>query len=528
MAVCLLWSVVNPAHELRLAELLDQHLPGVAYTLSHQLNPAIREYRRASSTAIDASLKPLMGKYLGSLATRLRDAGFAGRVLVLTSQGGMMDAAELARTPIHAINSGPSMAPLAGRHFADLEGGASSVIVADTGGTTYDVSLVRGSSIPMTRDMWIGEPFLGHMTGFPSVDVKSIGAGGGSIARVDEGGLLHVGPKSAGASPGPACYNRGGEEPTLTDACVVLGWIDPTYFLGGTISLDPDAARHAVTRVAQPLNISIDEAAAAIVDVATENMVQAIADITINQGIDPSEAILIGGGGAAGLNSSFISRRLGCRSLLIPDVGPALSATGALMSDLAADYQQTRFTTTSSFSRESINQVLAGMAEKAAKFGREAGSGARNARTEYFVEARYESQVWEIEVPLELSRFDTAADVERLIEGFHRKHEQSFSFRDTASDVECVTWTVRVRCRFRAQAVGRLVPSSTSRTLNENKDIYFSGHGRIRTALLSYDQLTFDKSYAGPAIIESPFTTVVIDPAATFTLRPSGALAITP
>jgi len=246
VAVCFLWSISNPAHELRVGALLDEHLPGVPYTLSHQLNPALREYRRASSTAIDASLKPLMGRYLGGLTERLAEAGFGGRTLVLTSQGGMLDAHDLARKPIHAINSGPSMAPIAGRHYAGLDSDAPNVIIADTGGTTYDVSLVRQGRIPLTKETWIGQPFRGHMTGFPSIDIRSVGAGGGSIAWVDAGGLLHVGPQSAGAVPGPVCYATGGSEPTLTDACLVLGYVDPDYFLGGTMKLDVGAAARAI------------------------------------------------------------------------------------------------------------------------------------------------------------------------------------------------------------------------------------------------------------------------------------------
>ena len=238
VAVCLLWSIYNPMHELRVGELLEQHLPDVPYSLSHQLNPALREYRRASSTAIDASLKPLMGRYLGGLTERLTEAGFSGRTLVLTSQGGMLDANDLAQKPIHAINSGPSMAPIAGRNYARLDSDAPNVIIADTGGTTYDVSLVRQGRIPLTKETWIGQPFRGHMTGFPSIDIKSVGAGGGSIAWVDAGGLLHVGPQSAGAVPGPVCYGGGGTEPTMTDACLTLGYVDPDYFLGGTMQLD--------------------------------------------------------------------------------------------------------------------------------------------------------------------------------------------------------------------------------------------------------------------------------------------------
>ena len=210
VGVCLIWSIVNPAHEERLGALLDEHLPGVPFTLSHRLNPSLREYRRASRTCIDASLKPIMSSYFESLEDRLRGAGFEGRLLAVTSQGSVVDAADLAEAPIHSINSGPAMAPVAGEYFARMEGAAETAIIADTGGTSYDVSLVRKGRIPWTRETWLGPRLRGHMTGFPSVDVRSIGAGGGSIAWIEEGGMLHLGPESAGSVPGPVCYGQGG------------------------------------------------------------------------------------------------------------------------------------------------------------------------------------------------------------------------------------------------------------------------------------------------------------------------------
>ena len=224
--------MVNPDHELAVGALIKRHLPDIPYTLSHRINPSIREYRRASSTCIDASLKPIMGAYMRGLEQRLREAGFSGRVLVVTSQGGVMDAARVADAPVHLINSGPSMAPVAAKAYA-ANTATETLIVGDAGGTTFDVSLVRRGRIPRSRETWLGQPFRSHMTGMPSVDVKSIGAGGGSIAWVDRGGLLHVGPISAGAVPGPVCYSRGGTRPTVTDAAVALGFIDAEFFLGG-------------------------------------------------------------------------------------------------------------------------------------------------------------------------------------------------------------------------------------------------------------------------------------------------------
>ena len=528
VAVCFLWSISNPMHELRVGELLEEHLPGVPYTLSHQINPALREYRRASATAIDASLKPLMGKYLGGLTERLTASGFEGRTLVLTSQGGMLDASDLAQKPIHAINSGPSMAPIAGRNYADIDSGVSNVIIADTGGTTYDVSLVRDGRIPLTKETWIGQPFRGHMTGFPSIDIKSVGAGGGSIAWVDAGGLLHVGPQSAGAVPGPVCYAAGGVEPTVTDACVSLGYLDPNYFLGGTMTLDAEGARAAVAQyVAEPLGLSVEEAAASILSVATENMVQAISDITVDQGIDPAEAVLIGGGGAAGLNSIYIARRLGCPTLLIPETGAGLSAAGALMSDLSNEYRATFFTTSDAFDLEGVNQTLDALRAEAQEFIEGPGSSAVSSVIEFAVEARYASQVWEIEVPLATERFETASQLDELNEAFHAMHERIFAVRDPGSVIEYVGWTATARCGLREGGPGRLVAGKTHEAAGK-RSVYFAGDGAVEATVLDFNSMQSGEQHSGPAIIESPFTTVIADGATTFERTASGSLLMRP
>jgi N-methylhydantoinase A len=528
VAVCFLWSIYNPVHELRVGELLAEHLPGVPCTLSHRLNPALREYRRASATAIDASLKPLMGRYLGGLTERLTDAGFAGRTLVLTSQGGMLDAHDLAEKPIHAINSGPSMAPIAGRNYAGLDTDTANVIIADTGGTTYDVSLVRDGRIPLTKETWIGQPFRGHMTGFPSIDIKSVGAGGGSIAWVDAGGLLHVGPRSAGAVPGPVCYGAGGTEPTVTDACVTLGYLDPDYFLGGSMKLDAGAAAAAIEEhVAGPLGLPVEEAAAAILSVATENMVQAISDITVDQGIDPAESVLIGGGGAAGLNSVFIARRLGCPTLIIPETGAGLSASGALMSDLTNEYRATFFTTSDAFDRDGVNGTLEALEAECRAFIEGPGASALSHDIEFAVEARYASQVWEIEVPLPVARITEDAQLEALIEAFHAMHERIFAIRDPGSVIEFVGWTATARCRLRDGGPGRLGKGG-GHAAGGTRKVWFAGEGAVDAALHDFETMESGVEHAGPAIIESPFTTVVADAGTRFARTASGSLVMRP
>ena len=527
VAVCFLWSITNSIHEQRVGRLLSENLPNVPYSLSHALNPTLREYRRASATAIDASLKPLMTKYMGSLTQRLAEAGFNGRTLVLTSQGGMIDAEELATQPIHAINSGPSMAPIAGRHYAQKEVSEPNAIIADTGGTTYDVSLVHRGRIPRTRETWIGQQFRGHMTGFPSIDIKSVGAGGGSIACVDQGGILRVGPQSAGAVPGPVCYNIGGTEPTLTDAALVLGYLDAEFFLGGSMKLDLESAKSVIkNKVADPLGLGIPEAAVAIVSVVTENMVQAISEITVNQGIDPADAVLIGGGGAAGLNSIWTARRLRCPSVLIPETGAGLSAYGAMISDLSREYRTMFFTTSANWDEDGVNKVLGQLRNRCQAFVDGPGAGAIESSIEFSVEARYAGQVWEIEVPLATTNFEDPADLSRLIKDFHATHQEIFAINDPDSIVEMVGWTSSVSCRLRKN-IGSRLREIEAKSITKSREIYFDG-AEVTTPVYPLQSIPVSLATEGPAIIETPFTTIVIDPAARFYRSEHGSVMIMP
>ena len=516
IAVCLLWSVVNPVHEKRIGDLIALHLPGVPYTLSHALNPTPREFRRASAAAMDASLKPMMTDYLGSLTGRLAQAGFGGRVLVVTSQGGVMDAAEVAKAPIHVVNSGPSMAPIAGRAYAALEGDRGDIIIADTGGTTFDVSVVRDGRVPLTRELWVGAPIIGHLTGFPSVDVRSVGAGGGSLARVDDGGVLHVGPQSAGAKPGPACYGRGGERPTLTDAALLLGYLDPDFFLGGAMKLDLAASRRAMGRAAESLGLSIEATAASVVELATETMTQAIVDITIKQGVDPSEAVLIGGGGAAGMNIAFIARRLGCRRVIVPETGATLSAAGALISELTTDHRATGYMSTRHFDAPRANALLAKLEAECRAFADASGASDEEARYVHTVEARYADQAWEIEVELPVTRFAADADLDTFTKAFHAEHERLYAFKDTESAIEIVAWRVAVACRLRDPTPGRLTLKATRAVAAPPRRITLPDGETCQANVHDWGDLVEGLVHQGPAIVESPFTTVVVDHARFF------------
>lgn len=526
IGVCFLWSIANAAHEKRVGDLIREILPSVPYTLSHELNPSLREYRRASATCMDASLKPTMNHYLRSLSDRLVAAGFAGRLLMVTSQGGVMDAKAVAASPIHALNSGPAMAPVAGRHYALRDFDSSVAIVADTGGTSYDVSVVRDGRIPRTKESWIGQPFQGHMTGFPSVDVTSVGAGGGSIVWVDEGGLLHVGPQSATAMPGPVCYGRGGKLPTVTDCAAILGHIDPDYFLGGTMPLDVPAARAALEQhVATRLGVSAEEAAVAALALTTEKMVGAIEEIAVNQGIDTTAATLIGGGGAGGLNAVSVGRRLNCRSVLIPESGATLSAVGALMSDLYGEFTEVAYMTSTRFDAATAKRVVADLRARCEAFIAEYGEGSLRTSIEIAVEARYPKQVWEIEIPVANEDFDDPAAIERLVQDFHAEHQTLFQICDDGSGIEIIAWRAFVRCGLK-EAESRAEAGAEAANDDARRPVYVAGHGWTDVPVRKVAEMAVDARLAGPAIVESPFTTVVIDPGAVVRRTAGGGLVV--
>ena len=329
IAVCLLWSIVNGDHERRVREIFRKKKPDIPITLSHELNPIPREYRRTISTAIDAALQPIVSSYINELRRVLKDAGFDRELLLANCVGGMMPPDAMIERPIYSVMSGPTLAPIAALNLTD----EPDVIVVDMGGTTFDVSAIRGRQLVITPEAVIGN----DMVGIPKVDVRSVGAGGGSIAWVDSGGLLRVGPQSAGARPGPACYSQGGDKATVTDANVVLGIIDPEYFLGGRIKLDRAAAEKAVSaRSPSRLGVSLVDAAYAIHTTSNHNMIAAIEDITVNEGIDPRESYLIAGGGAHRL--PYRRDGEGHRHEALPD--PQLSGRaerlGGLVSDIAS------------------------------------------------------------------------------------------------------------------------------------------------------------------------------------------------
>jgi N-methylhydantoinase A len=524
VAVCLLWSIANGRHENEIARLIEEELPGVPYTLSHELVPIVREYRRASTTAIDASLKPLMQRHLREMEADLRAAGFAGELLIGTSGGGCQHVTEVAGRPVTMLKSGPAMAPVAGKAYVTIEDLGGDAIVCDTGGTTFDVGLVRDGDLVYTRDSWLGRRWLGHMVAMSSVDVRSIGAGGGSIAWIDAGGLLRVGPQSAGAVPGPACYGAGGDQPTVTDACVVLGWFDPDYFNGGRMKLDAAAAHRVVEKLANALGRSVPATAFAIITIANELMIKAIHEITVSEGVNPRESVIVAGGGAAGLNILPIARELGCATTILPKTASAMSACGMQYSDIVFEQTRSRVTMSGSFDLDGVNAALTEIDAALDRFrGNLHGAERANVHKEFLVEARYKSQVWELDTPLPVARFRTPKDVAALVEAFHTVHDRVYAVRDEQSEVECVNWRGRIAIRLSKppkplrKRIAARKPKPWAR-----RAAYFGPDDLRKTPVFRGSELLPGAVIAGPAIIEEPTTTIVVYPKMSASVSPSG------
>jgi N-methylhydantoinase A len=515
VAVSFLWSIANPENEEAMGRLIEDELPGIPYTLSHKLIPIVREYRRASATAIDASLKPVMQRHLRGMEEDLRTAGYRGEILVSTTTGGCMHVAELVDRPIHTVKSGPAMAPIAGLVYSQLEGLGNNVIICDAGGTTFDVGLVRDGNLVFTRETWLGPHWTGHMLAISSVDVRSVGAGGGSIAWIDSGGLLRVGPQSAGAVPGPACYGTGGHQPTVTDAALVLGYLDPEFFLGGRMTLDVSAAHRVFCELADRLGKAPEDAAYSVIQLTSELMIKAISEITVREGFNPRESTLVAGGGAAGLNILPIARELGCENIVLPKTAGALSACGMQFSDIVCEDTASHVTLSQWFNFDGVNAALQKIDNELDRFLETlAGKGLESHKREYFVEARYQYQVWELDTPLPVLRFRTNSDVEALVNAFHEVHERVFAVRDEGSRLECLNWKGRLTVHLPnpvRQAAASDRPPGVAEPFARRR-AYFGEVGNVETPIYKGVDLPRGARVFGPAIIEEPTTTIVVYP----------------
>lgn len=509
VAVSFLWSFRNPAHELRVREILEQELPGVYISLSTEVLPQIRVYERHSTTALNAYVGPVLTRYLTRLQAELARRQFDGTLLIMQSNGGVMSPEVAQRFASNTLLSGPAGAPMAGIFYGGTQG-FKNVITVDMGGTSFDVALVRNAEPSVTTEGVIGE----HRIASPILDIHTIGAGGGSIAWIDSGGLLAVGPKSAGAEPGPACYGRGGKLPTVTDAQFVLGYLDSKYFEAGELNFDGAAARRAVEQhVARPLGLDVVAAASGIYDIVNSNMAAAISVVSVQRGYDPREFVLVVAGGAGPIHAAPIARELQIPLILIPRASSVFCAAGMLISDLKHDYVRTYAREFHQVDVTEVNALYAEMTAAARATLKTERVPAGRIGISYSADIRYVGQFNEVEVPAPANGRLTAATLRKMAADLHARHDSLYGYSMADAPLELINLRVTARGRTEKprQEKFRRRGTKSGHARVEKRRACFDG--RFRDVQV-YDGLKLDAGnrVPGPAIIVQPTTTIVVPP----------------
>jgi N-methylhydantoinase A len=424
IAVCLLHAYANAAHEQRIGELLGQHFPQAYVSLSHEILREFREYERTSTTVLNSYVGPLVSRYLVSLERMLGDAGFRGTFRVMQSNGGVMSAETAKRMPVTMMESGPVAGVIAAARLGESLD-CRHIISFDMGGTTAKSSLIKDFHPEVTSSYYVGGYVSGQPMMLPVVDIVEVGNGGGSIAWIDPAGGLKVGPQSAGAAPGPACYGRGGTEPTVTDANLLTGRIDPEYFLGSGVRLQRDKAVQAVTeKIAKPLSLSLQEAALGILTIANFNMSLSVRAVSVEKGYDPRDCVLVPSGGGGALHAMAIARELSVPRVIIPPMPAHFSALGMLLADLKHDYVQTYVRELAETSGVQIAGAFSLLEKSALDILAEEGAKAEQILLRRFLDMRYRGQEYTLPVPIteDLRSFVDFSEIRARFDQLHQEH----------------------------------------------------------------------------------------------------------
>jgi N-methylhydantoinase A len=522
VAVCLLHAYANPDHERRVKEILEEEIPGIVVCLSSDIAPEWREFERSSTTCVNAATVPIIASYLDKLVGRLQEEGLRRKVLVMQSNGGMMTAEAAREWPVRTVMSGPSGGVVGALHLAD-EIGSPNLVTVDIGGTSSDMGVIaEGRAIRVDEGHIERWPILA-----PMIEILSVGAGGGSVAWLDAGHALRVGPQSAGADPGPACYGGGGNRPTVTDANLILGRIDPGYFLAGEMALDTNAAEKALAeQIAEPLGMDLVEAADGVVRIVNTNMAKAMRSILIERGYDPREFVLMAFGGAGGLHAGELLRELGIPRAVVPNNPGALSAIGMLATDFRHDRSRTYVKPLEGLDSEEVASILAELEAEAA-----AGLAADGVDGDLVllpsVDLRYVGQEYHLNVPLDAR---DGLNFDELAARFHSLHERTYGYATPGFPVQLVN--------VRLAAIGRsgrpALPSYEPRNgtdagpdVRERRLVYFAETGFAETPIFDVEALRPNDRLTGPAVVEDPRSTVVVLPGQSATVDHLRNLVIT-
>ncbi len=530
VAIGFLHSYANPSHELRAAEIAREVLGEEVYvTTSAEILPVWREWERFSTTAVSAYTGPAVKRYLLALEQRLADNGFAGSLLLMLSDGLVETVENCIPRAVYLIGSGPAAAPAAAVHLG-AQAGHENLLSFDMGGTSIDIGVVMKGEIPTTTEGWVQD----ERVAIKMVDIMSAGAGGGSIAWVDSLGLLRVGPHSAGSEPGPACYGKGGEDPTVTDADVVLGYVDPGFFLGGDVPLDAGLAAKAIaTKVAEPLDMSLEAAAQAIMTAVSSFMADEINEVSTRRGIDVRDLTLVAGGGAGPVHAAFIADILSLPSVIVPSVAATYSAFGMFAMDVGRNYARSYITRAVDLDAARVQALYEDMEQEAISGFEQMGYQAADVSFARTADLRYIGQFHEVEVAVPVGPGDdpmAAVDatltasvfrdegglrmldaVEEAIENFHAKHHDLYTFNMPWQGVELLTFRLRATVPRAPFELSKIPEGGTdpSHATKGERDCWFGGE-RVSTPIYHGASLLAGNEIPGPAIIEEPTTTVVV------------------
>ena len=523
VAVCLLHAYANPDHEKRVGEIIQDVIPETMISLSSEVAPEFREYFRASTTVINVGIQPLVARYLERIEKRLREEGVVAELLLMQSSGGVYSFAEARRKPVFLVESGPAAGVISAAYLGSNLG-YKNIISFDMGGTTAKVGLIQNGTPTVTKDYEVGltaqagagsHRGAGYPIRTPVIDLVEIGAGGGSIAWVDSGGILRVGPRSAGADPGPVCYGQGGTEPTITDANLVLGRLSADHFLGGEMSLDVEAARQAIKqRCADPLGMEAVEAAHGIVEIANAAMVNALRMVSVQRGYDPRDFVLVAFGGAGPVHANRLASEIEMPTTIIPMSPGTTSALGLLVTELKHDYSTTMIERVDRLDLGAVRRVYEELEGQGRETLEREGIPKAEMDFRWQVDIRYVGQSYELTIPLPGNRIDSAM-LEQVLSRFHQEHDRAYGFSTPGEAVEFVN--------LRLTAIGQIIKpklrelersdGDLAAALISSRSVYFAEHGGYLDCPI-YDRYKLAAGHLlkGPAIVTELDSTTVIHP----------------
>jgi N-methylhydantoinase A len=508
IVISLLFSFLNPTHEQRVAEICREMFSEALISLSSEICPEFREYERTCTTVMNGYLGPVIKRYMDNLMNRLRERYGEIRLHIMQSNGGSMTA-EVARDHAsHLINSGPAGGAMAAAFISKLTGNEMA-IGADMGGTTFDISIID-KGMPKTTT-WGG--VTEYPIKLPMVDMKTIGAGGGSIAWIDKGGVLNVGPQSAGSEPGPACYGWGGILPTVTDANLVLGRLNPNYFLGGKLALYPEKAKKAILEhVADKMGLSLEEAALSIIRIVNANMSKGISGVSVQRGYDLREFILVPFGGAAANHAVDIAMELGISKIVVPPMCGNFSAVGLVVADIQHDYVRTIAKRQQDINLDELSEAFKILEREGIRQLKEENVKDKDIHIEWSADLRYEGQSWELNTSIERSPAFGVMELQNILSSFHSLHQKVYSYSESKESVEFINLRVKAIGRNPSLTLPkeRMDPTPLSKALKEKRPVYFKDKGVIEISIYERDRFGCGTKMVGPCLIEETISTALI------------------